>query len=50
MDPKTLIAAVVLICLIVWMFIQDAWRSPSSALLIALAILVIVRLLGLWAW
>lgn len=47
-DPKALLAVIVLTALLVWMLVQGGWKSASGALLIALAVLTILQLLGLW--
>lgn len=49
-DPKAFLAAIVLVALLVWFFIQGGWRSAHGALTIALTIMVVLRLVGLWAW
>lgn len=49
-SPLSLLAVIILVALTVWIFVQGGWRSPSTALLIALTILIVLRLLGLWEW
>lgn len=48
MEPKALLAVIILTALGIWHVITGPWRSASSALLIALAVLAILQLLGLW--
>lgn len=47
-DAKSLLAVIILTALVIWHIITGPWRSASSALLIALAVLAILQLLGLW--
>lgn len=50
MEPKALLAVIILVALLVWFFIQGGWRSATGGLLIAITILVVLRLLGIWVW
>lgn len=47
-DPKSLLAVIIIVALLIWHIITGPWRSASSALLLALAVLAILQLLGLW--
>lgn len=55
-DPKSFLAAIILLVFLAWAFIQGGWRTvgvplvPLTVLVASLTIMVILRLVGLWMW